>query len=126
VTLADGVLKARARSLRPPAGPPTEPRPSRYRWDPLRSMMHRGSARLRHDIQAEDTIRHAAVRAAAPEGAAGTRAAAEKALRLTREAALAAGLIELRHGLWSRPGSMELLEVEPPPAEDGPQQAQAP
>ena len=64
-TLADGVLKAKARSLRPPAERPAKPRPGRYLWDPLRTMMHRGTARLRHAIQAEDAIRHAAVQAAA-------------------------------------------------------------
>ena len=64
VTLAEGVLKARARAVRPPAGA-VQPRPGRYRWDPLRRMMHRGTARLRDDIQAEDAIRHAAVQAAA-------------------------------------------------------------
>ena len=35
VTLAEGVLKAKARALRPPAEQPAKPRPSRYRWDPL-------------------------------------------------------------------------------------------
>ena len=65
-TLADGVLKARDRALRPPAEPPPERRPRRSRRDPLRAMMHRGTARLRHDIQAEDAIRRAAIRAAAP------------------------------------------------------------
>ena len=65
VTLAEGVLKAKARALRPPGEKPAKPRPGRYRWDPLRSMMHRGTARLRHDIQAEDAIRHAALQAAA-------------------------------------------------------------
>jgi hypothetical protein len=47
-------------------------------------------------------------------------------LRLTREAAVVSGLIELRHGLWSHPGSLDLVEVEPGPAEGGPRQAQAP
>ena len=88
-------------------------------------MMHRGTARLRHAIQAEDAIRHAALQATA-EPPRTTAEAAREALRLTREAAVASGLIELRHGLWSRPGSVELVEVEPPPAEDGPRQAQAP
>ena len=76
-TLADGVLKAKARALRPPAEQPAKPRPGRYRWDPLRSMMHRGTARLRHAIQAEDAIRHAAVPAAAepPRTTAEARAA---------------------------------------------------
>ena len=65
VTLAEGVIKARTRSLRPPADKPAKPRPGRYRWDPLRRMMHRGAARLRDAIQAEDAIRHAALAAAA-------------------------------------------------------------
>ena len=81
VTLAEGVLKAKARSLRPPPEQPPKPRPSRYRWDPLRSMMHRGTARLRHDIQAEDAIRHAAVQAAS-EPPRTTAEAAKRALAL--------------------------------------------
>ena len=63
VTLAEGVMKARA--ARPPAEKPAKPRPGRYRWDPLRRMMQRGAARLRDDIQVEDAIRHAALQAAA-------------------------------------------------------------
>ena len=101
VTLAEGVMRARSRSLRPPAERPSKPRPGRCRWDPLRRMMQRGAARLREDIAAEDAIRHAAAQAAA-------------------------GPVALRHGLWSRPGSLELVEVEPPPAASGPRQAQAP
>ena len=33
VTLAEGVLKAHARALRPPPEQPPKPRPGRYRWD---------------------------------------------------------------------------------------------
>jgi hypothetical protein len=59
-TLADGMLKARDRALRPPGGKPPERRPRRRHRDPLQAMMHRGTARLRHDIQAEDAIRRSA------------------------------------------------------------------
>ena len=83
-TLADGVLEARARALRPPAETPPERRPRRGHRDPLQAMMHRGTARLRHDIQAEDAIRRAAIRAAAPRT---TSQAARHALALKQAAA---------------------------------------
>ena len=49
----------------------------------LASMMHRGTARLRHDIQAEDAIRHAAIQAAA-EPPRTTAEGAQHALALSR------------------------------------------
>ena len=85
VTLADGVLKTRARHQRPPPDPPPAPRrPGRYRWDPLRAMMHRGAANLREDIAIEDALRTAASAAAAPRT---TAEAARRALALKAKAA---------------------------------------
>jgi hypothetical protein len=69
VTLAEGVLQAKARSLHPPAeaaatpGPRRRARPHR---DPLRAMMHRGAARMREDVQVEEALRHAALAAGTP------------------------------------------------------------
>ena len=45
---------------------------------------------------------------------------------MSREAAQAAGLVPLRHGFWAEPGSMELVAIEPEPAEKGPRRAQGP
>ncbi len=123
VTLADGVLKAKARTLRPPARQPSKPRPGRYRWDPLRSMMHRGTARLRHDIQAEDAIRHAAVQAAA-EPPRTTAEGAQHALALQQGAERP--IVALRHGLFAYADTGELVEFDPAPQEGEPRQAQAP
>ena len=98
VTLADSVLRSRKRALASaamPAAPPPDAaaRPGRYRYDPLRRMMHRGTARLRQDVVAEEALRHVALQAVAPApeagaptGAAATKAAAERALALKREA----------------------------------------
>ena len=71
VTLADSVLRSRKRALASTAVPPPPPaeaatRPARYRYDPLRRMMHRGTARLRQDMAVEDALCHAALQAAAP------------------------------------------------------------
>ena len=123
VTLAEGVLKAKARALRPPAEQPPKPRPCRYRWDPLRSMMHRGTARLRHDIQAEDAIRHAAIQAAA-EPPRTTAEAAKHALALKQGAERP--IVALRHGLFAYADTGELVEFDAAPQEDQPRQAQAP
>ena len=122
-TLADGVLQAKARALRPPAERPAKPRPGRYRWDPLRTMMHRGTARLRHAIQAEDAIRHAAVRAAAAPSRT-TAEGAQHALALKQGAERP--VVALRHGLFAYADTGELVEFDPAPQEDQPRQAQAP
>ena len=67
VTLADSVLRSRKRALASAAMPAAPPgcaaRPGRYRYDPLRRMMHRGTARLREDVAVEDALRHAALQA---------------------------------------------------------------
>ena len=123
VTLAEGVLKAKARTLRPPAEKPPKPRPGRYRWDPLRSMMHRGTARLRHDIQAEDAIRHAALPAAA-EPPRTTAEGAHHALALQQGAERP--IVALRHGLFAYADTGELVEIDAAPQEGEPRQAQAP
>ena len=87
-------------------------------------MMHRGTARLRHDIQAEDAIRHAALRGrgrAAPHHRRGraARAGAAAGCRAPDPAAL-------RHGLFVYADTGELVEFDPAPQEDQPRQAQAP
>ena len=123
VTLAEGVLKAKARTLRPPSEKPAKPRPGHYRWDPLRSMMHRGTARLRHAIQAEDAIRHAALQAAA-EPPRTTTEGAQHALALQQ--AIERPILPLRHGLFVYADTGELVEVDATPQEGEPRQAQAP
>ena len=66
-TLADGVLlRSRKRALASaampaPPEPAVRPRPGRYRYGPLRRMMHRGSARLRQDVAVEDALCRAAL-----------------------------------------------------------------
>ena len=123
VTRADGMLKAKARSLRPPAERPPRPRPGRYRWDPLRTMMHRGTARLRHAIQAEDAIRHAAL--AATAGPPRTTAeGARHALTLKQRAERP--VVALRHGMFAYADTGELVEFDPAPQDGEPRQAQAP
>ena len=121
-TLADGVLRSRKRALASaampaPPEPAVRPRPGRYRYDPLRRMMHRGSARLRQDVAVEDALCRAALLATAPEptGAAATRAAAERALALKHASAPAAlpHIVELRHGLCLRDGVLEPLDPAP-------------
>ena len=116
VTLADGVLKAKARTLRPPAEQPPKPRPGRYRWDPLRSMMHRGTARLRHDIAAEDAIRHAALRGRGRAAPHHRRRRANHALALQQAAERP--ILPLRHGLFVYADTGELVEIDPAPQED--------
>ena len=132
VTLADSVLRSRKRALASaamPAAPPADAatRPGRYRYDPLRRMMHRGTARLRQDVVAEEALRHVALQAVAPApeagaptGAAATQAAAERALALKREAATGAvppppdpPVVMLRHGLCLRNGVLEPFEPTP-------------
>ena len=89
-TLADSVLKARARAVQaPPKPPPAPPRaaapPLRpllgYApgYDPLQAMIGRGAARLRDLVRTEEAIRHAAKAAAAAEPPEPTEPAAPAA-----------------------------------------------
>jgi hypothetical protein len=82
-----------------PPQPDTRQRPGRYRYDPLRRMMHRGSTRLRRDVAVEDALRHAAaltvVPPAVPPAALDSGAAAERALALKRAAPTVPPLPEL-------------------------------
>ena len=122
VTLAEGVMKARARAARPPAGKPSQPRPGRYRWDPLRRMMQRGAARLRDDIQAEDAIRHAALAAAEPP-----RTTAEGARRaLALKQGTARPVVPPRSGPLGQAGTCNPVEPDPAPVHAGPRRTRAP
>ena len=74
VTLADSVLRSRTRALATAAMPAAPPpaaaaRPGRYRYDPLRRMMHRGTARLRQDVVAEEALRPVALQVVADHAA---------------------------------------------------------
>ena len=101
-------------------------------------MMHRGSARLRQDVVAEDALRHAALQAAPPEagaptGAAATRVAAERALALKRKATTGAmppptdpPVVMLRHGLRLRNGVLEPAAPSPAAPASQPRRPQAP
>jgi hypothetical protein len=100
-TLVDSILRCRSRALASaailaepepepaPAAPPAAPRAH----EPLRRLIHRGTARLRDDVEVEEALHRIGRRAAAaapdpvPSGAAATRAAAERALALRRAAA---------------------------------------
>jgi hypothetical protein len=104
-TLVDSILRCRSRALasaallaepepKPepepaPAPPPAAPRAH----EPLRRLIHRGTARLRDDVEVEEALHRIGRRAAAaardpvPIGAAVTRAAAERAQALRRAAA---------------------------------------
>jgi hypothetical protein len=118
-TLADGVLAARDRALRPPmANLSSRKRPGRRR-DPLHAMMHRGTARLRHDIQVEDAIRRAAVRAADPPRT--TAEAARYALALKQASATVRPLRAPHADPVGHP-----LKATPEPAADAPRRAQPP
>ena len=80
---------------------------------------------MRHDIQAEDAIRHAAVAAAAePEPPRTTAEAAKHALALKQGAERP--IVALRHGLFAYADTGELDEFDPAPADDHPKRAQAP
>jgi len=118
-TLADGVLKARARALRPTTEPPPERRARRSHRDPLHAMMHPGTARLRHDIQVEDAIRRAAVRVADPPRT--TAEAARRALALKQASATARPLRTPHADPVGRP-----VEITSEPAADTRRQAQPP
>ena len=142
-TLADGVLRSRKRALASaamPAPPPDVPRSGRYRYDPLRRMMHRGTARLRQDVVAEEALRHVALQAVAPAteagaptGAAATKAAAERALALKRKAINGPAasppdppIVMLRHGLCLRSGMLEPFDPTPAAPASQPRRARAP
>ena len=124
VSLAESVLQGQARALQPlpplePPGLPSLALPERY--DPLRTVMQRGVARLRGEILAEDAIRTLAE--AEPPRTQVTAARAALALRRRKPRPQ---LIPLRHGLFLDPATGELVGPEPPAREDGPRQAQAP
>ena len=141
-TLAEACSQARARAVkappRPPPAPPSAAAPPLRPllgyapgYDPLQAMIGRGAARLRDLVRTEEAIRHAAEAAAEVEPLKPTDepappAAALSAAPLSRDAALAAGYRELRHGLWCHPGNAELLALDPPAPEAGPRLAQAP
>jgi hypothetical protein len=129
-TLAEDVRAAQAR-----ASAPARPGQARERhagpsyapgYDPLRALMHRGSARLRADIRTEDALRHAAVAAVEPPsaGVAATRAAAAKARHLARTAARHAQPAPENHGPEARQAAPAV--DEPRPGAQGPRQPQAP
>ncbi len=118
-TLVDSILRCRSRALASaamPAAPEPEPAPAPpaspaapRAHEPLRRLIHRGTARLRDDVEVEEALHRIGRRAAAappdpvPGGAAATRAAAERALALRRAAAAPA----IPHG------------TAPPPAPSG-------
>jgi hypothetical protein len=86
-------------------------------------MMHRGTARLRHDIQAEDAIRRAAIRAAAAPPRT-TAEAARHALALRQAARHPGGPARrTRLAATDAPG-----HTDPPPAQpaSGPRCTRAP
>ena len=103
-TLVDSILRCRRRALASaaaPAAPETEPQPAPApaarpaaprAHDPLRRLIHRGTARLRDDVEIEAALhqigqRRTAVAGASPSGGpVTTRAAAERALALRRAA----------------------------------------
>ena len=124
VSLAESVLQGQARALKPlpplkPPGPPSLALSERY--DPLRTFMQRGVARLRGEILAEDAIRTLAE--AAPPRTQVTAARAALALRRRKPRP---ALVPLRHGLFLDPATGELVGPQPSARADGPRQAQAP
>ena len=127
VSLAESVLQGQARALQPlpPVEPPGLPSLAlSERYDPLRTFMQRGVARLRGEILAEDAIRRVAeVAAEPPEKPQITAARAALALRRRKPRP---ALVPLRHGLFLDPATGELVGPEPPAREGGPRQAQAP
>ena len=86
-------------------------------------MMHRGTARLRHDIAGRGRHpprRHAGRGRAAPHH----RRGAQHALALQQGAERP--IVALRHGLFAYADTGELVEFDPAPQEGEPRQAQAP
>ena len=136
-TLADGVLRGRRRALASaampaPPQPDARPRPGRYRYDPLRRMMHRGSARLRRDVAVEAALRHAAALATGSQAEpSATRVAAERALALKRAAPAVPPLpapapVMLRRGLCPRNRAPEPVASDPAAAGAHPRRTRAP
>jgi len=124
VSLAESVIHGHARALKPlpPVKPPTLPSLAfSERYDPLRTFMQRGVAKLRGEIVAEDAIRHLAEVAAEKSQVTAARAA----LALRRAKPQPAP-IPLRHGLFRDPATGELVEAAMAPARAEPKRAQAP
>ena len=97
-------------------------------YDPLDALVQRSASGLRQAVVLEHAIQ-AGAQAAAETGVAATMAAARKALALERAAKPAeARPIELRHGLWCREGSLELVDlaVEATPAAIQPRRTRGP
>ena len=109
-----------------PPGPPPLPNPG---YDPLDALVQRSASEPApgRRARAGDPDRCQAV--AEATGVAATMAAARKALALERAAKPAeARPIELRHGLWCREGSLELVDlaVEATPAAIQPRRTRGP
>ncbi len=84
---------------------------------------------LRQAVVLEHAIQAGAQAVAEATGVAATMAAARKALALERAAKpVEARPIELRHGLWCREGSLELVDlaVEATPAAIQPRRTRGP
>ncbi len=123
VTLAEGVLKAKARALRPPPRQPPKPRPGRYRWDPVAlddAPRHRPAA-PRHRCRGRHPPRRHPGRAEPPRT---TAEGAQHALALQQGAERP--IVALRHGLFAYADTGEFVEFDPAPQEVEPRQAQAP
>jgi hypothetical protein len=127
VILADRVIKARARDLRPPpeAASPPGPRRARGRRHPLRALMQRGAARMREDVQVEEALRHAALAAGTPPPRT-TAAAARHALELTAAAPVIGGTLPETCRPLAAARAGEPTASGRVPSDDHPKQAQAP
>ena len=98
-------------------------------YDPLDALVQRIASGLRQAVVLEHAIQAGAQAVAEATGVAATMAAARKALALERATKPAeARPIELRHGLWCREGSLELLDapVEAVPAAIQPRRTRGP